>query len=350
MVAWVAWLGVTAIDAQAHVTSTSLSHVLVDGANVDYRLDLNPVDVAMAIGLIQDAGDPLPAELLEANQAPIAEYLEMRVTVYGDGAFCEPGPVRIETAGLPERLRAGLTFTCPSAPRKLLIQYMVFFELDAHHVSIGRLESGGVKADFLLSADNSEFEAELTSLAERGWAQAGRFLLLGVEHILIGYDHILFLIGLIVASLRFRYLISVVTMFTLAHTITLLLAALGYVALPGRLVESVIALSIAYIALENLMGWGMRYRWAITFGFGLVHGLGFASVLAELAGEQEIAVGSLFAFNAGVEVGQLAIVCVVYPLLLLMARFKLQVRVMQVTSAVILVVALFWFGERAFAW
>ena len=129
-----------------------------------------------------------------------------------------------------------------------------------------------------------------------------------------------------------------------------LLAALGDVAAAGRLVESVIALGIAYIALENLMGWGMRYRGAITFGFGLVHGLGFASVLAELAGDQEIAVGSLFSFNAGVEVGQLAIVCVVYPLLLLMARFKLQVRVMQVTSAVILVVALFWFGERAFAW
>ena len=172
---------------------------------------------------------------------------------------------------------------------------------------------------------------------------------MGVEHILIGYDHILFLIGLIVASLRFRYLITVVTMFTLAHTVSLLLAAFGYVDLPNRLVESVIALSIAYIALENLAGWGMRYRWAITFGFGLVHGLGFASVLAELAGEQETHVGSLFSFNAGVEVGQLAVVCVVYPLLLLMGRFRLQVRVMQVTSAVILVVALYWFGERAFA-
>ena len=160
--------------------------------------------------------------------------------------------------------------------------------------------------------------------------EAGIFFRLGVHHIASGYDHILFLLALILVApiaaggrpgephpVRpgLLYLLKVVTAFTIAHSLTLALAALDVVRVPGRPVEAAIALSIAFVALENITGRGLSHRWWLVFGFGLVHGLGFARVLAETGLPPGLATPALVAFNLGVEAGQIAVVGLLYPVI-----------------------------------
>jgi hypothetical protein len=209
-----------------------------------------------------------------------------------------------------------------------------------------------------------------TAMANRLW----RFFKLGVEHILIGYDHICFLIALIVVS-RFREVVKIVTSFTIAHSITLILAALDVVRLPTQLVETCIAATIVYVAVENLwivgarsaergagngsgessaagrsafpvMG-STRHRWLLTFFFGLVHGFGFANVLREMGLPTTGLVRCLISFNVGVEVGQLAIATLLLPLALALGRWKHGRKVVVAVSVLLALFGAAWFFDRA---
>jgi hydrogenase/urease accessory protein HupE len=150
-------------------------------------------------------------------------------------------------------------------------------------------------------------------------ANVGRFVLLGIEHILTGYDHIAFLVALVVVAPSFKAVLPIITAFTAAHSITLLLAALRVVSLNSRLVESAIAVSICYVAVENLFRKKATRRWLVAFCFGLVHGFGFASVLQTLIVGRANLVSSVVSFNVGVELGQLMIFAALLPLLRLLA-------------------------------
>jgi hydrogenase/urease accessory protein HupE len=177
-----------------------------------------------------------------------------------------------------------------------------------------------------------------------------RFLKLGIEHILTGYDHVAFLVALIVIGLSLREVVKVVTAFTVAHSITLLLAALELVRLNSRLVESAIALSICYVALENLLRREASHRWLVTFAFGLIHGFGFASALSELIVGKANLVVSVLCFNLGVETGQLMIIALLVPLLeYLKARSQLR-WVTAGASLAVLVLGLNWLVERVTDW
>lgn len=180
------------------------------------------------------------------------------------------------------------------------------------------------------------------------WAGISEFITLGVKHILIGYDHIAFLVALIVIGLSVREVLKIITAFTIAHSITLLLAALQIVRLNSRLVETVIALSICYVALENLFKKEVNYRWLLTFGFGLIHGFGFASVLQDFIVGKSNLVLSVLSFNIGVEIGQLMIFMALLPILhLLKSRAQFR-RVTVGVSVAIFMLGLSWFIERAF--
>lgn len=179
--------------------------------------------------------------------------------------------------------------------------------------------------------------------------QVLEFIELGVEHIFLGYDHICFLLALIIVGGRLIDLIKIVTAFTLAHSITLILAALQVVVLPSRLIESGIALSIVYVAAENFWLQRHDYRWLLSFGFGLVHGFGFANVLRELGLPTSGLVESLLAFNVGVEIGQLCIVALLFPLTRWAARSVYRRPVVWGISGIILLFGLGWLVERSFA-
>src|SRR5262245_16544683 len=187
------------------------------------------------------------------------------------------------------------------------------------------------------------------SLGERLW----RFFKLGVEHIFLGYDHICFLIALIVVS-RFREIVKVVTSFTIAHSITLILAALDVVRLDSRLVETCIAATIVYVAVENV--WltthsgnpSPRHRWVLTFFFGLIHGFGFANVLRELNLPTDGLIVCLLSFNVGVEVGQLAIALCLLPLAWGLGHWKYGRHAAAGISLLLAAFGLAWFLDRAF--
>jgi hydrogenase/urease accessory protein HupE len=180
------------------------------------------------------------------------------------------------------------------------------------------------------------------------WANIGEFILLGIEHILTGYDHIAFLLALIVIGLSIKEVLKIITAFTVAHSITLLLAALQILKLNSRLVESVIAFSICYVALENLLKKKVKYRWLVTFAFGLIHGFGFASALQELIVGKSNLILSVLSFNLGVETGQLMIFFVLLPVLHLLKK-KMEFRIITVgASAAVFMVGFAWLLERVF--
>ena len=174
------------------------------------------------------------------------------------------------------------------------------------------------------------------------------FLRLGTIHIFTGYDHLAFLVGLLIVTTNLGSLVKIITSFTVAHSITLALATFDIVVLPGRLTESMIALSIAYVALENL--WGLRAieRYRITFIFGLAHGFGFSNVLREMELARIHLALSLFSFNLGVEVGQLAFVLIFYPMIIYVTSSCWRRPFQTAVSLVVMCLAVYWFVRRAF--
>jgi hydrogenase/urease accessory protein HupE len=177
-----------------------------------------------------------------------------------------------------------------------------------------------------------------------------KFLKLGVEHILTGYDHLLFLAGLLVVARRGRSMLGIITCFTLAHSITLALAALDIVVFPSRVIEPLIAASIVFVGIQNLMTRGEPpHRWALTFAFGLIHGFGFASVLRDLglgSAGNLIAV-PLFAFNLGVEIGQLFVAALILPLMLKLHRTgDIGRKTARVVSVIVVILGGWWLLQR----
>lgn len=211
---------------------------------------------------------------------------------------------------------------------------------------------GSQKITRLLDADNDTLQAPLRSSAPSPGSEtrlAGRFFLLGVEHILTGYDHLLFLLGLLLVVGSFAEAAKIVTSFTLAHSATLALSVLDAVHLPGGLVEPLIALSVIFIGVENLARRRIANRWLLTTGFGLLHGLGFASALRESMAEASATsvAWPLLHFNLGVEAGQLTIAALAMPLIWGLSRRPLyRPRYLPALSLSVAALGAFWLVER----
>ncbi|AZU64877.1 hypothetical protein CHR53_06540 [Neobacillus mesonae] len=174
------------------------------------------------------------------------------------------------------------------------------------------------------------------------------FFKLGTLHILTGYDHLLFLFALLLRKQTFKQYAAIITSFTIAHSITLSLAVLGWVTLPSRFVEATIAFSICYVALENIFRKEIRHRWGITFLFGLIHGLGFASILKEMAIPKSHLAVALVNFNLGIETVQLGIVLLLLPLLRFIQKQKSYSKVIRLGSVIITILGGIWLVERIF--
>ena len=174
-----------------------------------------------------------------------------------------------------------MRFACTDPPRTLEIRDDLFDVLGAQYHTIANMQWPGGSQQFVFLTQARELRVDIAEAAAT--RSAGSFFVLGIEHILTGYDHLLFLLALILRGGNLWSLLKIITAFTVAHSITLALAALNVVTLPERLVEATIALSIAYVAAENLfMRSAVSHRWAVSFVFGLVHGFGFSNVLREL--------------------------------------------------------------------
>lgn len=290
-----------------------------------------------------------------------------------------------------------LKYICPNNLDVLTIEYSLFIKEFEKHENYVRLSISGRSQSFTFSVKNSIHEVPISSLLTR-WNQAAskngaktletqgestkipanpslqknsflsllgqstHYFAIGIEHILLGYDHVLFLIGLLLLPLGFRGMILFATSFTIAHSITLALSVLGVFTLPVLFVEVLIALSIVYIAIENILvlrkasskqtaddtskpSISTGSRVAVTFAFGLLHGFGFSYVLKEI-GLGEHIVGSLLFFNLGVEIGQLVIVAIVFPIMFFIFKRKSGFAVSTLASIIIGAMGAFWFVER----
>jgi hydrogenase/urease accessory protein HupE len=175
------------------------------------------------------------------------------------------------------------------------------------------------------------------------------FFKLGMSHILTGYDHLLFLFALLLRKQTFKQYALIVTSFTIAHSITLSLAVLGIMDLPSKFVESFIALSIIYVAAENILRKEVNHRWGLTFVFGLIHGLGFANILQEMNLSQTNLASALISFNLGIEVVQLVIVLLLLPLLAYLHRLKASSKLIKYGSIFIILLGTYWLVQRLFS-
>jgi len=211
-----------------------------------------------------------------------------------------------------------------------------------------RAPDGVVLSERMLDASSDETATDISAVGATS-SSATRFLLLGIEHILTGYDHLLFLAGVLVVLRRWRDVVQTITAFTVAHSITLALATTGLLLIPGRIVEPLIAASIVYVGIENLMRDVQGSRWKLTFCFGLVHGLGFATVLRDLGigtNGQAIAL-PLASFNAGVEIGQMAVAVLLVPVFWwLGARPASRLRFAAAWSVMVIAAGSYWLVER----
>lgn len=229
-------------------------------------------------------------------------------------------------------------------PQDVALAFDVFEQLGEQHTVLGAFEKNGQTTEVTFTRAEPDYLFD-TGFVPSLAARLLLFLKLGVRHIFLGYDHICFLIALIVVS-RFVELVKIVTSFTIAHTVTLMLAALQVVTLPTRLIESGIALTIMYVAAQNFWLRPDAHRWKLTFTFGLIHGFGFANVLHELGLPTTGTVRCLLTFNLGVELGQLAIVCALLPLSIALSKWRYGRRAQIAVSIPIFLLGAGWFIER----
>ncbi len=357
-----AWLP----GAQAHKPSDSYLSLTVAERAISGRWDIALRDLDFAIGLDADGNGEIDWGEVRSRHADIAAYALARLAVSADGAACriEAGAQQIDEHTDGAYTVLPLTLRCDSAkPATLAVDYRLFADLDPQHRGLLNLQAQGSARSAVLGPQAPLQNFELK--APNRWAQFVDYVREGVWHIWIGFDHILFLLSLLLPAVllwqarrwqpvdsfraAFVDVFKIVTAFTLAHSITLSLATLGVVELPTRWVESAIAASVVLAALNNLRPLVHGRRWMVAFAFGLVHGFGFASVLADLGLPQGALVLALVGFNIGVELGQLAIVAIFLPLAFALRRTAFYRRVVMVGgSLVIAALAAAWLAERLF--
>jgi hypothetical protein len=342
-------------SALAHVRSTTgYSEIRAEGSVVRYELNLEYELLVKAVGLgqaaLDAAGDGPRAEWLQRGAGPIGGYLLPRVRLFLDGVEC-PATVTSIAAGVRQEVPQAVTvleYDCGGDPGgRFDLRYGVFGDHDGlvdDHVNIVDYDIGGDRGRVVM--DSGHDEAQLGD--GRPFASALQFVALGVEHILGGLDHVLFVAALLIGARSLRQVLAVASTFTVAHSITLGLAAIGGIDIPGSVVEPLIALSIAYVAADNVVGTGASGRIPVVFGFGLLHGLGFAGSLSFTDDVGWQLITSLLTFNIGIELGQALIVLAVFPLLLLVRRYRWSIAAHTAATAAIGSVGLFWFGERLF--
>ena len=363
-------LSALALPAHAHKPSDSYLSLTITERQIDGQWDIALRDLDYAIGLDRNDDGNLTWDEIRSQHPAIASYALQRLHLATDKGTCtvtiKEQLIDKHTDGAYSVLR--FQALCQEPVAQLQMGYQLFADLDPQHMGLVKIVHGENTSTAIFSPDQAHQTISLISPSKL--SQFGAYVQHGVWHILIGFDHILFLLSLLlpavlVASTRslpaslparpseslkasFYDVLKVVTAFTLAHSITLTLASLSLISLPSRAIESLIAASVVLAALNNIVPLFRGRRPVAAFVFGLIHGFGFASVLADLGLPQGAFALSLFGFNVGVELGQLAIVAVFLPIAFLLRRTWFYRQLLTKGSLLIMLLAGIWFIERAF--
>lgn len=357
--------GISTAYAHQTASSTVMVHVKPEIREVDQFISVAARDLAHDLGVIAEGETP-EAEQLLAVQERIVSSLSAELTVRNNGVVCNTTQeklVMLETLG--ERVNFMKTVRCAEELGELQLENKVMLTTQGGYRHFGRIQLG---EEVFTTVFDNQFSTYTLQLGANGVAsgagqEAGsgatvsagsvfvRYLWQGLLHILIGFDHVLFVVCLLFAATNFRRLLLVITAFTVGHSITLSLSALNLFTLPNTVIEPLIALSIAYVAVENLYrrGKDVPYLYLTTLAFGLIHGFGFSYVLRDEVGlPTQALLPALFSFNAGVEVGQVAIVAVCFPLLALVRNREWYPNLVRAVSALTLILAIYWLVTRIF--
>ncbi len=349
---------------QAHVASNGFLRIQVEGSRADGALELAVRDAEIAVGLDRNRDGEITWGEVRAAQSALTLYLRQHLQLAGPNGACTLrfGAVEVNERADGNYLWQPFTADCPAVLQQLTIDYRLLHEEDPSHRGLLTLSAQGMTQTAVLGGTRSVQTFDLSHPS--AWSAFVEYLQAGIWHIWSGTDHLLFLLSLLLPAVLIRRaqrwhavpqaapallnILKVVTAFTLAHSITLSLAAFDIIRLPGRLTESVIAASIIVAAVNNVFPLVTEARWRIAFAFGLLHGFGFATVLSEMGLPRGARLVSLVAFNLGVEVGQLAVVLAVMPIAygLRATRFY-QGTLMPWGSTAIAGLALVWLIERA---
>jgi len=355
-------------NAFAHKSSDSYLTLDARDHGIQGHWDIALRDLDLVFDLDRNGDRRLDWGEVRSRFGDIDAYATSRLTIAGDGGACPLAIVdhRIDRHSDGGYLVLGLAARCPATIDALTIDYRLLFDVDAQHRGLLHLTAAGGSAPSGMAAVFASDRTRQTfALAGSGaWHALRTFVRDGIAHIATGYDHILFLVALLLPAVLGREgrrwtatpplrtaawnVAATVTAFTIAHSITLSLATLHVVQLPARFTESLIALSVLVTAIDNLVPILPARRWIVAFAFGLMHGFGFASVLLDLDLSGPMLALSLFGFNVGVELGQLAIVAVIVPVAYAARSARgYRIGVVGGGSIAIAVLALGWLVERS---
>jgi hydrogenase/urease accessory protein HupE len=300
----------------------------------------------------------LTPTLLQKHRQGIAALLTSRFTLSASGKALTPKVEEIAPVADQKDVRVRLSYPLSKLPSRFGIECRLFPYDPPHKTYLDVYESGVLKREMIFDGSTPDQEYVLGSRQTVG-AVMRQFLIEGILHIFTGPDHILFIIGLLLLGGSLKQLLKIVTAFTIAHSVTLCIAALNILSPPARIIEPTIALSIVFVGVHSML---MRSRHAgksapldmrllFAFGFGFIHGFGFANALRELALPREAMATALFSFNLGVECGQACIVLSAAPLLAFLHRKSelLARRLVTVGSLTVIGAGAFWFVQRVAA-
>jgi HupE / UreJ protein len=339
--------------------------------NVAVRWDIALRDIDYVLSLDRDGNGEITWGEVRLRSEDITRLATSRLQLSSADKDCPlvtAAPLMLDKHSDGTYAVLSLSAQCASLATSLKAKYSLLFDVDPTHRGLVQwIAPGNTDAQAqALVFGNESGEQQLALKPPGPWETLRQYIIDGVWHIWIGYDHILFLLALLLPAVLVRRegqwapapgiggaakeVLKVVTAFTLAHSITLSLAVLGVISLPSRIVESAIAASVIFAALSNLRGAVELKRWVMAFVFGLIHGFGFASVLVDLGLPTNALVLALVGFNVGVEIGQLAIVAVFLPLAFWLRRTRFyQVAVLKGGSLIVALLATWWLVQRAFA-
>ncbi len=345
----------------AHSLSDSYLELHFDNTAVSGHWQIAVRDLELAIGLDSNADTQVSWGELQAKEQEIQNFANSKLIFQrGDNACTYTfGTIMLSELNAGMFVYLPLSGQCANAGPTTL-QYDLLFDIDSSHRGIATVYAEDALHSLLFTPQKRS-----VTLAQQSASLSNHmknFVIEGVWHIWIGLDHILFLIALLLPIVldkkeintknyyyrnMFREIFKVITAFTVAHSITLILASLNIVSLPSRLVESLIALSVAISGLNIIVPIFRGRHWQVAFGFGLIHGFGFAGVLSDLALPAAQYFSGLLSFNIGVEIGQLAIVLVLVPFLLLLAALRpIRVATQAFAGVSITVFGAIWVAER----
>lgn len=371
--------------SSAHAPDQGYLYLSIHENAIDGRFELIAKDINRALGT--NLPDDLTLEQLNRHLADIQSYFKERTSFKAsDGTTYQlkfREPTILDLNEMEDYIRFHFDLEGISEiPDNLEVRYDVLFDQYTRHrgwlIMEYNWKAGVINnqslATAIYSPDNTIETLDLTDASV--WNGFWALTKLGVWHIWIGLDHILFIVALILPAVvrrreeedeivgtddysstwkpvkkfrpAFLYIIKIITFFTIAHSITLAMASLGIVNLPSRLVESIIAVSIALAAYHNIQPVFKGKEWIIAFAFGLFHGFGFASVLGEKGISGDYLVPSLLGFNLGVEIGQILIICLVFPILFAIRKQKIYPKIISYGSIALIFIAMYWAVERAF--